>query len=156
MLRYKEIKLMLKDLIAQMNDGDKLPSRNILSRQLDSSRVTIDKAIRELEEEGILTSKFGSGTYVAKKLEGMVLNTRNWCLIVPDVKEAIYAKKVWEVMVSGEEVPRWQRRGIVANVRHEGKKVVLRVISDETPDERAVSCGAVLEDLYLYYFGAEE
>lgn len=64
--------------------------------------------------------------------------------------------KVWEVTVSGEEVPRWQRRKNVANVRHEGKTAVLRVISDERPDESAVSCSAALEDLYLYYFGSEE
>lgn len=91
MLRYKEIKLMLTELIAGMNNGDRLPSRTVLSKRLDSSRATIDKAIRELTEEGMLESRFGSGTYVARKLDGVAINQENWCLIVPDISEAIYA-----------------------------------------------------------------
>ena len=112
MLRYKEIKLTLKELIAQMSDGDRLPSRSILSKQLDSSRVTVDKAIRELEEEGILTSRFGSGTYVSHKLEGMVVNARNWCLIVPDIREDIYAKLASSVE---NEARKWNTNVILCN-----------------------------------------
>lgn len=92
MLRYKEIKQMLKELISSMKNGDRLPSRTVLSKQLDSSRATIDKAIAELTEEGMLESRFGSGTYVARRLEGVVKNAVNWCLIVPDISEALYAK----------------------------------------------------------------
>ena len=44
----------------------------------------------------------------------------------------------------------------VANLRHEGKQVVLRIISDDKPSEEAVLCEATLEDLYLYYFPTEE
>lgn len=65
-------------------------------------------------------------------------------------------KKVWEVTVFPEEAKRWQREHVVANLRHEGSQVVLRVLSDTKPDERAVLCEASLEDLYLYYFGTEE
>ena len=91
MLRYREIKMMLTDMISDMNNGDRLPSRTVLSKKLDSSRATIDKAIKELTEEGMLQSRFGSGTYVARHLEGVVSDVENWCLIVPDVSEAIYA-----------------------------------------------------------------
>lgn len=91
MLRYREIKMMLTDMISDMNNGDRLPSRTVLSKKLDSSRATIDKAIKELTEEGMLQSRFGSGTYVVRHLEGVVSDVENWCLIVPDVSEAIYA-----------------------------------------------------------------
>ena len=91
MLRYKEVKQMLQDMIATMVNGQRLPSRTQLSLELDSSRGTIDKAIRELEAEGQLESRFGSGTYVTRKLSGVVFNAENWCLIVPDITEAIYA-----------------------------------------------------------------
>ena len=57
-----------------MQNGDRLPSRTTLSKRLDSSRATVDKAIRELTEEGMLESRFGSGTFVARKLEGVVSN----------------------------------------------------------------------------------
>lgn len=90
MLRYKEIKLALLDYVKEMGNGEKLPSRTALIRQLDSSRATIDKAIRELEREGVLESRFGSGTYVARKLDGVLNNAENWCLIVPNITETIY------------------------------------------------------------------
>ena len=91
MLRYQEIKQMLHERILGMDVGSKLPSRPELSRLLDSSRATVDKAIRELTEEGLLTSRFGSGTYVARRIEGVVEKSDNWCVIIPDIRETIYA-----------------------------------------------------------------
>ena len=64
--------------------------------------------------------------------------------------------KVWEITVSPEEARRWQAEGTVANLRHEGEWVTLRILSDTKPAENAVSAKAALEDLYLYYFGEEE
>lgn len=110
MLRYREIKMMLTDLISEMNNGDRLPSRTVLSKKLDSSRATIDKAIKELAEEGMLESRFGSGTYVARRLEGVVSNVENWCLIVPDISEAIYAGLA---------------RGVESGARERGANVIL-------------------------------
>ena len=64
--------------------------------------------------------------------------------------------KVWELTVPAKEARKWQAKTTVANLRHEGKEVVLRIISDKKPSEEAVSCEATLEDLYLYYFPTEE
>ena len=64
--------------------------------------------------------------------------------------------KVWELTVPAKEARKWQAKTTVANLRHEGKEVVLRIISDKKPSEDAVSCEATLEDLYLYYFPTEE
>lgn len=64
--------------------------------------------------------------------------------------------KVWELEVSSAETKKWQTKSIVANLRHGGQQVVLRIISDDKPSERAVPCEATLEDLYLYYFPAKE
>lgn len=58
--------------------------------------------------------------------------------------------KVWELTVSPAEAKSWQERAAVANLRHEGEQVVLRILSDEKPAEGAVPCEAGLEDLYLY------
>ena len=60
--------------------------------------------------------------------------------------------RVWEVTVSLEEAKRWQEQTAVANLRHEGDKAVLRILSDARPAEEAVPCEATLEDLYLYFF----
>ena len=64
--------------------------------------------------------------------------------------------KVWELAVPAKDARKWQAKTTVANLRHEGKEVVLRIISDKKPSEEAVSCEATLEDLYLYYFPTEE
>ena len=64
--------------------------------------------------------------------------------------------KVWELTVLPEEARKWQEKTTVANLRHEGKQVVLRIISDTMPTPEAVTCEATLEDLYLYYFPTEE
>lgn len=102
-MRYREIKLALKELVEGMQNGDRLPSRTKLSKQLDSSRATIDKAVKELEEEGILESRFGSGTYVARKLEGVASDRENWCLIVPSFTEDLYIKLAGAVKHAAEE-----------------------------------------------------
>lgn len=64
--------------------------------------------------------------------------------------------KVWELTVSPSEARKWQTRTTVANLRHEGKDMVLRIVSDNMPSKQAVPCEATLEDLYLYYFPTEE
>lgn len=64
--------------------------------------------------------------------------------------------KVWELTATKEEAKAWQQRAAVANYRHEGERIVLRILSDVRPAEHAVCCGGTLEDLYLYYFKAEE
>ena len=64
--------------------------------------------------------------------------------------------KVWELSVSPQEARQWQTKTTVANLRHEGKEIILRIISDNMPSERAVPCEATLEDLYLFYFPKEE
>ena len=63
--------------------------------------------------------------------------------------------KVWELTVPAAKARAWEKRFTVANFRHEGDYVVLRIISDERPAQQAVPCRATMEDLYLYHFGKE-
>ena len=41
--------------------------------------------------------------------------------------------KVWELSVSPQEARQWQTKTTVANLRHEGKEIILRIISDNMP-----------------------
>lgn len=74
---------------------------------------------------------------------------------VPELTRKVEGK-VWEMTVSPAEAKKWRAKSTVANLRHEGRQMVLRIISDHMPDETAVPCEATLEDLYLYYFPTEE
>lgn len=46
-------------------DGDELPSRRVLSALLGVNPNTVQKACRQLEEEGILVSHAGSKSFIA-------------------------------------------------------------------------------------------
>ena len=44
--------------------GDRVPPESALVRQMGASRMTVNRAIRELVQEGLLTRVQGSGTFV--------------------------------------------------------------------------------------------
>lgn len=91
MLRYKEIKQSLVEMISQYQKNEKLPSRPELCAKLDTTRMTLDKAIRELVAEGYLTSEKGSGTYVTGGFKPSYQQKNTWGIVVPDVMEPVYA-----------------------------------------------------------------
>ena len=89
-MRYQEIKDQLIQAISQLEPGTRLPSRPTLCKELDTNRTTLDRAIKELESEGVLRSRNGSGTYVIGLVQGKVQTTENWGVIVPNVMDHVY------------------------------------------------------------------
>lgn len=63
--------------------------------------------------------------------------------------------KVWNVYCSEADVQLMQERFRVTNIARddEAGDVILRVLSDDKPDERAKTVTPTLEDYYLYVFG---
>lgn len=60
--------------------------------------------------------------------------------------------KVWEYLAGQEEAARLNAEFAVSNLRNEGDKVYLRIVSDRCPCEGAAPAKPGLEDVYLYYF----
>jgi GntR family transcriptional regulator of arabinose operon len=50
----------------KLKDGDRLPSEAELVRQFSASRPTVARALRDLQNLGLVERKVGSGTYVRK------------------------------------------------------------------------------------------
>lgn len=90
MLKYQKIKKRILNDIIPLSSGDKLESRLYLTQKYNTTRATLDKAIAELEQEGYLSSKAGSGTYITSLNHCNVLPIETWGVIVPNVMEEIY------------------------------------------------------------------
>lgn len=66
-LIYHDIKQFLKDRIesGEWQTGERMPSENELVEQLNVGRHRVRPALRELELEGYITRRRGSGSYIA-------------------------------------------------------------------------------------------
>lgn len=63
---------------ARWKEGELVPSEQALVRQFGVSRMTVNRAVRELTAEGVLTRRQGSGTYVApQKYQATLVEIRN-------------------------------------------------------------------------------
>lgn len=62
---------------------------------------------------------------------------------------------VWNCEVAPDEAESYGSRFVVSNLKHNGDKVELRIVSEQRPCENAVNVSPNLEDLYLYHFKEE-
>jgi GntR family histidine utilization transcriptional repressor len=77
---YQKVKSFILERIAagQWSEGDQVPSENALTRDLEVSRMTAHRALRELTAEGVLRRVQGIGTFVASaKPQSALLEIRN-------------------------------------------------------------------------------
>lgn len=135
--------LILDEPTAGLDPKERVRFRNLLSEYAGDKIVILSthivSDIEAIADEVLLMKK---GKFI---LQGTV----------PELVHKAEGK-VWELSVSLEEAGKWQAKTTVANLRHEGKEIILRIISESKPCEEAVLCKATLEDLYLYYFGTGE
>lgn len=63
---YHQLELHLRAAIegGQFQPGDRLPTEAELQQQFDVSRVTVRTALKRLEEDGLVSTRRGSGTFV--------------------------------------------------------------------------------------------
>ena len=90
---YQQILLYLKRGIAAgtIRDGDELPSRRVLSALLGVNPNTVQKACRQLEEEGLIQSRTGAKSCVA--VSGDTVRRVGDELLQSDIKTVIRAMK---------------------------------------------------------------
>ena len=85
---YQQVKAFVKAQIAcgAWRSGDAVPSESALQQQFGISRMTANRAIRELVVEGLVTRIRGSGTVVAQ------LNRISSTLAFRDIHEEILTR----------------------------------------------------------------
>jgi len=124
---YLRLKALIQGAIldGSLGANDALPSEREISSMLEISRVTVRKALAELVEDGVLTQKRGSGTFVTggqqrveQRLSRLTSFTEDMLArgLAPSVKwlqKAIAAPTPEEAMVlglsTGERVVRLRR-----------------------------------------------
>jgi DNA-binding GntR family transcriptional regulator len=77
---FQRIKDYLTGEIAagRWKEGDLVPSEQALVRQFGVSRMTVNRAVRELTAEQVLTRRQGAGTFVApQKYQATLVEIRN-------------------------------------------------------------------------------
>ncbi|WP_334001654.1 histidine utilization repressor [Burkholderia cepacia] len=77
---YQEIKdfILARIHAGEWAEGDQVPSENELAREFNVARMTVNRALRELTAEQVLTRTRGSGTYVASpKYESTLVAIRS-------------------------------------------------------------------------------
>ena len=67
------------------------------------------------------------------------------------LEQNIYGK-VWEVTVNGEDAARLGSQYYVSNMKQQGERFLVRIVSDTLPASDAVKVSPNLEDVFLYYF----
>lgn len=85
---YKKIKQHILDRIAsgQWQPGERVPSENQLVREFNVSRMTTNRALKELSAEGFLMRMAGVGTFVAD------LKARSHPLEIHNIADEIRAR----------------------------------------------------------------
>ncbi len=75
----------------RIGDGDELPSRRILSATLAVNPNTVQKAYRQLEEEGLIQSRPGAGSHITASPQQVAQIRRE--LFRTEVRDTVAAMK---------------------------------------------------------------
>jgi GntR family histidine utilization transcriptional repressor len=76
---YRRVKEYLLERVAagEWREGDRIPSEPELARRFRVARMTVNRAVRELADERVLTRARGSGTFVAARQESTLVEIRS-------------------------------------------------------------------------------
>ncbi len=78
-LPYQRIKDYVLERIAAgaWREGDRIPSEPALARKFGVARMTVNRAVKELADERVLSRARGSGTFVAPRQESTLVEIRS-------------------------------------------------------------------------------
>lgn len=66
-LKHKRVELELRQLAATLPAGAKLPAERDLAIEYQCNFLTVRKALKQLVDDGLITRRIGSGTFIAHK-----------------------------------------------------------------------------------------
>ena len=84
-------------LSGRLKRGDRLPSEAELVRSFGASRITVGRAVRDLQRDGLVERRAGSGTYVKTPYAARALS---FGLLIPDLGETEIFEPVCQGMMT--------------------------------------------------------
>ncbi len=98
--KYQQVFTTLRRQIesGRWKPGERLPSEAELVRTFDASRITVGRAVRDLQSAGLVQRRAGSGTYVAPVTPAK--NGMSFGLLIPDLGETEIFEPICQGMMS--------------------------------------------------------
>lgn len=132
--------LILDEPTAGLDPNERIRFRNLISELAENRLVLLSTHIVSDIE------------YIANQIllmkDGQILRQGTAENIIDSMDE-----KVWKCYVNKEEISEMMRMYKISNLKTEGAKVELRIISKQAPRFDAIEEQANLEDVFLNYFG---
>jgi DNA-binding LacI/PurR family transcriptional regulator len=99
--KHQEIYQTLKGAIAsgEYKSGERLPSEADLSKTFSASRMTVNRALRELQLGGIIDRRAGSGSYVRPK----IVSNYTFGLLIPELGQTEIFEPICRGMARAQE-----------------------------------------------------
>lgn len=130
--------LILDEPTSGLDPKERVRFRNIIS-SLGRNRLVI-----------LSTHIVSDVEYIADKImimkNGKMIQMGTEAQMLEEVKDC-----VWKCLVTEEEAEELNKKYTVSNLKNQGEKVELRIVSKEKPIEDAVPLEPSLEDIYLFY-----
>jgi DNA-binding LacI/PurR family transcriptional regulator len=92
---YRSLEREIRD--GRFREGDRLPSEADLVRQFGASRITVGRAVRDLQRAGLVERRAGSGTYVRTRPAVAALS---FGLLIPDLGETEIFEPICQGMMA--------------------------------------------------------
>jgi GntR family transcriptional regulator of arabinose operon len=97
--KYQQVYAALRREIqsGRLKRGDRLPSEADLGRTFGASRITVGRAVRDLQAAGLVERRAGSGTYVRSPQSARALS---FGLLIPDLGETEIFEPICQGMMA--------------------------------------------------------
>jgi GntR family transcriptional regulator of arabinose operon len=101
--KYQQVYQILQKSIlsGELEPGERLPSEAALVKQFGASRITVGRAMRDLQQEGLVERRAGSGSYVRRptgRQGGLTFG-----LLIPDLGETEIFEPICQGMMRWSE-----------------------------------------------------
>lgn len=104
--KYRQVREGIRQAISshQYEPGDRLPTDSEFANRFSTSRLTVIRAIRDLEYEGLVRRKAGSGTFVCPPAE--IIEPHEFGLLIADLGDGEILEPICRGMARAGESTR--------------------------------------------------